>query len=170
MTAPLAALALAALNGAQPALQTLPMPQVQANDVASALRLYVAFRRANARPEYTVDCQSGRIDVAAAALGSYGDTAELYRALKRASSDLAAISRKYASPAMPPVVLRSAALTTTRPIRPVAPGNLAAANAAAVLDEAELTLVRSSTRAPDGPAFQQVAEVIGSAKVLLRAS
>ena len=166
-------LALAALAppgpGATPA--PLPLVQVQATDVSAPLRAYVAFCKTAARPEYVVDCLSERLSVAADAMNRYGDTAELYRALKAASRGLSAVSRTYASQTAAPVTLRAAALTTTRPIRPVATADLARANAAAtaVLDEAELTLLRSSTRSPNALAFQQVAEVIGSAKVLLRA-
>ena len=85
--------------------------------------------------------------------------------------DLAAVSRKYASPTMQPLMLHSQIITTSRPIRPVAPANLPPSNAAAtaVLEEAELTLLRSSTRSPNVLAFSQVAEIVGSAKVLLRA-
>ena len=171
MTLPFALALSLSLAAPQQPPQPLPLITVQASDVASQLRLYVAFCQTTAKPEYIHDCLSERFDTAANALGAYGTTAELYRTLKTASHDLGAISRKYASPAAQSLTLQSAAFTTSRPIRPVAPENLAPANAAAtaVLEEAELTLLRSSTRSPDVLAFQQVAEIIGSAKVLLRA-
>ena len=172
MTSPLAALALTALAALPqpPAQRTLlPLVQVQSADVASQMRAYVAFCQGTAKPEYVVDCLAERFNLAADTMGNYGATADLYRALKRAARDLAAVSRKYAAPATPPLVL-SSNFTTTRPIRPVAPANLPRSNAAAteVLQEAELTLLRSATRSPDILAFQQVAEILGSAKVLLR--
>ena len=168
------ALALAVLALAPPpAPEAMPLMQVQATDISGQLRRYVAFCQSTARPDYVVDCLSERFDVAADAVGSYGDNAELYRALKTAARDLAAVSRKYASPTARPLVLSATgSFTTSRAIRPVAPENLLPANAAAtaVLDEAELTLLRSSSRSTNALAFRQVAEVVGSAKVLLRAS
>ena len=161
-------LAVLALNP-HPAPEALPLMQVQATDISGQLRRYVAFCQSTARPDYVVDCLSERFGVFADAVGSYGDTAELYRALKTAARDLAAVSRKYASPTSRPLVLSATgSFTTSRAIRPVAPENLLPANA--VLDEAELTPLRSSTRLTNALAFQQVAEVVGSAKVLLRAS
>lgn len=177
MTQSLAALALAALALAAPAPHPAPPPpglhQAKAHmtPVAAQLEAYVAFCDRTARPEYRADCLSERFNLAADTLGRYGQTAALYRALKRAARDLNRVSRRYASPDMPPLTLSSPDFTTTRPIQPVAPGNLGPANAAAeaVLAEAELTLLRSADRAPDILAFQQVAEILGSAKVLLRA-
>ena len=167
MTSSLAALALGT-----PGQAPLPLnlTQVQATGITT-LRTYVTFCQTNAKPEYVVDCLAERFDVAANAMGNYGDTADIYRALKAAAQDLAAVSRKYASPTMQPLMLHSQIFTTTRPIRPVAPANLPPSNAAAteVLEEAELTLLRSSTRSPNVLAFSQVAEIVGSAKVLLRA-
>ena len=177
MTSPFSALTLAALSAlGDPAPDTLPLVQVQAmqfqsGDLASQLRQYVAFCAASAKAEYVVDCLAERFNVAADGLGRTGDTAELNRALKEASHDLAAVSRKYASATTAPLVLQTSAFTTTRPIRPVAPDDLRPSNAAAtaVLEEAELSLLRSSTRSPNALAFSQVAEIVGSAKVLLRA-
>lgn len=179
MTTPLAALAAAVTAAAllgpspHPAAPQVPwaLVHVQSTDVANQLRAYVAFCAQAAKPEYRADCLAERFTLAAETLGRYGATAELYRALKRAARDLSAVSRTYASTTAAPLILSSAQFTTLRPIQPIARENLARATTAAteVLQEAELTLLRSATRAPEVSAFTQVAAIIGTAKVLLRA-
>ena len=179
----LAALALSALLLAPSA----PAPQVPApsqvpltvraeiNEFSARLRSYVDFCDRYARPEYQVDCLSERMTFAASTLGNYGWEREVKAALKASARSLNAVTTKYRAPDAPPVRIQNPAtpITPTRPIRPVAPENVTRAAAAAegVFQNAELTLLRSADTSPENAlAFAQVAEVLGTAKVLLRAA
>lgn len=164
------ALALALAAPAPVVHPPFPAITVAQDDVASRLSGWVQFCATVAGPAYRADCLAERFDAAASLLGPYGDTAEAYRSLKRAARGLSRVSRRYASPTQPAITLASPALTTSRPIQPVAPENLALAAQAAlgVIETAELTLLRSASRAPGVAALVRVAEVLGSAKLLLR--
>lgn len=171
-------LALAALMLGQPLLARDAAPPVVTVDArvdafASRLQSYVAYCRTAAKPEYTVDCLSERLDFAAATLGNYGWQRDVKAALRATSRRLNAVTATYADPAAPGVTLRAGPITAARPIQPIARANLtrAATAATAVLQETELTLLRSAdTSAANALAFAQVAAIVGSAKVLLRAA
>ena len=140
------------------------------------MRASVVFCKAISNRAYLVDCLSERIGAVAAKMPAYGGTAEIRATLVTASRQLGAVANKYKSRTTPAVNMAMGGPTpiaTTRPLRPVAPQNLDAAlsAASAIVAETETILLRSSTDpAQDALAFQQVAAVIGSTKVLLRSS
>ena len=140
------------------------------------LQASVAFCKAISKREYLVDCFAERIGAVADKMPAYGDMSEMRAALMTASRKLGAVAGKYRSPSLPPVRMQMGGarpITTTRPLRPVAPENLDAALAAAatIVAETETVLLRSAARSQDRALdFQQVAAVIGSTKVLLRSS
>ena len=140
------------------------------------LQASVAFCKAISKREYLVDCLAERIGAVADKMPAYGDLSEMRAALMTASRKLGAVAVKYRSPSLPPVRMQMGGahpITTTRPLRPVAPENLDAAFAAAatILAETETVLLRSAAQSQDRALdFQQVAAVIGSTKVLLRSS
>lgn len=179
----LATLALAALLIGQPLMATDSAPPVVTVDAkvdafTTRLQSYVEYCRTSAKPDYAVDCLSERLEFAAASLGNYGWQRDVKAALRASARSLNAVTAKYADPARPPVTLRSGAsaprpIVSSRPIQPVAPENLTRATtvAANVIEETEFTLLRSAeTGGANALAFAQVAAVIGSAKVLLRAA
>ena len=140
------------------------------------LQASVVFCKAISKREYLVDCLAERIGAVAEKLPAYGDRSEMRAALMTASRKLGAVAGKYRSPSLPTVGMQMGGahpITTTRPLRPVAPENLDAAltAAATILAETETVLLRSAAQSQDRALdFQQVAAVIGSTKVLLRSS
>ena len=155
----------------------VPLVSVRAeiNEFSSRLRTYVDFCHRYAKPEYQVDCLSERMNFAAASLGNYGWEREVKAALRASARSLYAVTTKYRAPGAAPVRIWSpeTPIVPSRPIRPVAPENVtrAASAAEAVFATAELTLLRSADTSPENAlAFAQVAEVLGTAKVLLRAA
>ena len=178
MPSRLVALSLSALLLGQPLAATETLPPLvtvdaQVNAFTTRLQSYVDYCRTSARPEYAVDCLSERLDFAARSLGNYGWQRDVKSALRASARSLNAVTAKYADPTRPPLTLQAGAITSARPIQPVARANLTRATtaAAAVLEEAEFTLLRSADSAgANALAFAQVAAVVGSAKVLLRAA
>lgn len=155
----------------------LPLVSVQSELDAFTTRLqsYVAFCDRYARAQYKVDCLSERLTFAANNLGNYGWQGQVKATLRATARSLYAVTTKYAAPGAAPVIIRNDAtpIVSSRPIRPVAPQNQTRANAVAsnVIEEAELTLLRSAdTSQANALAFAEVAAVIGSAKVLLRSA
>ncbi len=161
----------------------LPAPSITSGLSGSPTSVYVdelkaaiSFCQAMPRREYLVDCLAERLAAVAEKMPAYGEMAEMRAALITASRKLAAVTTKYRSTTLPPARMSMAGanpVTTSRPLRAVAPENLDAALAAAstIMAETETVLLRSAAgsqnRALD---FQTVAAVIGSTKVLLRSS
>ncbi|MBC7737206.1 MAG: hypothetical protein H7245_08295 [Candidatus Saccharibacteria bacterium] len=156
-----------------PALQPLQAQYARTN-WAAVLGTYVTFCRTTAKAEYYIDCLSERLAFTAAAMDPYNpDTAALRRALQAAARDLYAVATRYHTPTAGQASPRAPSIATTRPLRAIAAPNRIRANAAAtdVLDTTELVLLRATTTSTaQALAFAQVAEVIGTAKVLLRAT
>lgn len=156
---------------------SLPTLTVQSELDAFTTRLqsYVDFCDTYARAQYKVDCLSERLTFAAKNLGNYGWQGQVKATLRATARSLYAVTTKYAAPGAAPVTIRNDAtpIVSSRPVRPIAPQNQTRANAvaSAVIEEAELTLLRSAdTSSANALAFAQVAAVIGSAKVLLRSA
>ncbi len=164
-----------------PERPALPLVQVATDSTrfSATLQSYVDYCQTYAKAQYAVDCLSERLVFAASGLGNYGWERDVKAALLATSQGLDAVTAKYVSTTAPAVKLRATGsnpIRSTRPIRPVAPENVTRASAAAsdVLEEAELTLLRSSSTSGasevNALAFAQVAAVVGSAKVLLRSA
>lgn len=141
---------------------------------AAVLGTYVRFCQTSAQPQYYVDCLSERFAYTASRMDPYNrGTADLRKVLQTAARDLSAITARYHTQDAGKATPRAANITPTRALRAIAPQNRAAASAAGtqVLDTAQLVLLRSADRDPtQALAFAQVAEVIGTAKVLLRSA
>ncbi|MEO6301050.1 MAG: hypothetical protein ABIV25_07935 [Paracoccaceae bacterium] len=153
-----------------------PLPETAPATSVYVADLYrsIAFCRAIGRQAYMVDCLAERIGAVAAKMPASGDRADMRAALATASRELGAVANKYRSRTQSPVNMTMGganSMTTTRPLRGIAPENLNLALTAAltVMAQTETVLLRSAqtsqTRALD---FQEVAGVIGSTKVLLR--
>ena len=180
----LATIALVALTFGQPGFApqnplTNPVPaltvRIELNAFTAKLQSYVDFCDRYAKAQYKVDCLSERLTVAAASLGNYGWQREVKWTLRATARNLYAVTTKYADPGAAAITLRGQGtpIVSSRPVRAVAPQNQTRANAAAstVIEEAELTLLRSADTSPaNALAFAQVAAIVGSAKVLLRAA
>ncbi len=160
-----------------------PGPSATSGVSASATAVYVdelkasiAFCQAITKREYAVDCLAERIGAVAEKMPAYGDLSAMRATLITASRKLGGVASKYRSTTLPPVRMSMAGahpITTTRPLRAVAPENLDAALAAAttIVTETETVLLRSASQSQDRALdFQTVAAVIGSSKVLLRSS
>jgi hypothetical protein len=126
--------------------------------------------------EYRLDCLSERLEAVAAAIPAGGDYADARAVLAQTAVDLGALVSANPSPDLPRARISQGGATpiaTSRPLRPVATAALpdVAARADAILQEAETLLLRSSTGAASRTlAYQQIAAVVGSTKVLLRAT
>lgn len=125
---------------------------------------------------YRIDCLHWALRKVARDLPRTGDFAPIRTALLSASDQLSAIVQANLDPGLPPVQPRLEGGTVTAqfpPLRAVRPDRIARANRQArqVLDQTVTVLLRSASeserrRAP----YQDVAAVLGSAKVLLRSS
>ena len=140
------------------------------------LKASIAFCQAITKREYLVDCLAERIGAVAAKMPAYGEMSAMRATLITASRKLGAVTTKYRSTTLPPLRMSMTGahpVTTTRPLRAVAPENLdaALADASTIVTETETVLLRSATESQDRALdFQTVAAVIGSTKVLLRSS
>lgn len=126
--------------------------------------------------EYTVDCLSERLSLIAAKLPQTGDFAQMRSVIADASARLGTIAAQSPSPVLPSRVISStgaAPVTTIRPLRATATESLSAnlAAADAVIEQAQLTLLRSTTNSEDRSLnYQQVAAVVGRTRTLLRSA
>ncbi|MGI3170999.1 hypothetical protein ACRARG_17740 [Pseudooceanicola sp. C21-150M6] len=124
--------------------------------------------------EYWVDCFAERLDQVAKDIAQDGDYAEARAIIEDASRKLAQVAQSNASRSIPRARLAAsagAAPINARPLTPVATEAVAATaqTAAAILEEAETTLLRSAAASAQRQAhFQQIAAAVGSNKVLLR--
>ena len=166
-----------------PGIAAPPGPSINAGLNSSATSVYVdelkasiAFCQAITKREYLVDCLAERIGAVAAKMPAYGEMSAMRATLITASRKLAAVTTKYRSTTLPPLRMSMTGahpITTTRPLRAVAPENLdaALADASTIVTETETVLLRSATESQNRALdFQTVAAVIGSTKVLLRSS
>jgi hypothetical protein len=122
---------------------------------------------------YAVDCLAERMQAAAEAMPATGDYAEARAALLSGAARLNALARANADPAKPRVSAQTAdgGLSTTRPLVPVRPEQLAAvtAQAQAIVDETETLLLRSAeSSAARKVHYERIAAAVESNKVLLR--
>jgi hypothetical protein len=126
-------------------------------------------------PAYRVDCLAERFGVLAKAIPKGTDYSEVQAALKNASEQMANLARANRDPSLPRgrATRPGSAETTTRPLTPVSAQSAAQVNrqAAAILEETQTLLLRSAEGSKSKVAqYAQIADAIGSNKVLLRAA
>ena len=141
--------------------------------ILDEIRAGTAFCKALVRQEYVIDCLSDRLQSVADGLSAVGEYSEVRAALGDAAQKLHALALDNASQDLAVQVARVAGRRSTRALTPIATEALGAANAAAaaIIEGAELVLLRSSSGSERrSVAFSQVAQVVNSTKVLLRSS
>ncbi len=122
-------------------------------------------------PQLNVDCLAYEFWLTAQILPNTGDYGEARAALLDAADKLQALAERNAAKDRPRVGMILAGRASQREITPVANPARVAAAAAAIVDETTLVLLRSASgSSARRTAFEQVAAVVGSSKVLLRAS
>ncbi len=124
---------------------------------------------------YRVDCLAERFGALAKSIPKDSDYAEVQSVLKSASDQLANLARSNRDRALPRgrATRPGSTETTTRPLTPVSAEATASVNqqARAILDNTETLLLRSAEVSQSKTAqFAQIADAIGSNKVLLRAA
>ncbi len=126
------------------------------------------------QPEYRVDCISDRLARVAASLPNTGDYADAKKALEDAARKLHALAQNNTSTTLPRARIAPAggkAGAKTRPLTPVNTESVNAVNrqAAAIIAEAETVLLRSAENSQKRKGhYQQIAQAVGTNKVLLR--
>lgn len=126
--------------------------------------------------EYVVDCLAERLAHVADQVPEDGDYAEFDRVLNDTSDKLQQLARSNRDRTLRAgraTTGGEAPITTTRPLVPVSAANATAVNqqARAILDEAETVLLRSAAESlPQRQQYAQLAEAVGSTKVLLQAA
>jgi hypothetical protein len=128
-------------------------------------------------PVWRVDCLRDGLNHIAQTLPVGGDYEDMRQDIARTAAELQSITDTYADPVKPPV-RRSVEVdgrrrSTTTAIRPVAPQNLPAANAAAIAAVTELstTLLRSAaTNAGAAVHYERAAAAVDETLILLRSS
>lgn len=134
------------------------------------------FCREFVQPEYAIDCLSDRLQSVADGLSATGEYSEVRSALEDAAQKLHAIATSNESSVLAQAVAHSTsgpARSSSRPLVAISKANLASANAAAtaIIVSTQLVLLRSSANSERrSVAFQQIGQVLGTTKVLLRSS
>ncbi|MGV8986958.1 MAG: beta strand repeat-containing protein [Cypionkella sp.] len=134
------------------------------------------FCREFVSQEYAIDCLSDRLQATADGLSATGEYSEVRAALEDAARKLHALALSNQSSVLSSVVARStsgAIRSSSRPLVAVSGAALASANAAAsaIIVNTQLVLLRSASNSERRRvAFQQVGQILGTTKVLLRSS
>lgn len=134
------------------------------------------FCRQFVQAEYAIDCLSDRLQAVADGLSATGEYSEVKAALEDAARKLHAVAVDNASSVLGQKVARSTSgptRTSSRPLTAVSEAALASANAqaSAIIVSTQLVLLRSASNSErKRVAFEQVGQVLGSTKVLLRSS
>ncbi|MEO8243631.1 MAG: YDG domain-containing protein, partial [bacterium] len=142
--------------------------------ILDEIRAGSAFCKALVHQEYVIDCLSDRLQSVADGLSAVGEYSEVRAALEDAAQELHALALANASTELARSIVRASGnRRSSRPLTAVSADRLGAVNAqaAAIINNAELVLLRSSSgSARRSVAFSQVAQVVNSTKVLLRSS
>lgn len=121
---------------------------------------------------YVVDCLAERIEAIEADASNMAGYNEMHQILQQAAKELRVLARNNRDPLQPRAKLSSKdGQLSSRPLVAVAPSRRRAAQTQAVkiLQEAETKLLRSSTQSVErANQYRQVAQALGSNKVLLR--
>lgn len=150
-------------------------PQAQRNAVAEVVRtISDANKTCGQTGAYVVDCLAERLEVATRSLAPVGELGEARAILDSAAQKLHALARANPDATLARGRIRQGdTIVSTRPIIPVDQARQAevAAQASAIMAEAETLLLRSASGSADRRAqYQRIAAVVGSSKVLLRSS
>ena len=143
-------------------------------DLSLKIRSAQEFCRRVPSPEYMIDCLGDALEQIAREMPQTGDYAEAQAAIAQAARKLRALARENASADLPTGVIRSTGSDGRRSnsaLTPVRTDTLAqtAAAAVAIIEEAETILLRSAANsAVRRVHYEQIAQVMGSNKVLLR--
>ncbi len=130
-----------------------------------------AFCQGLGDPALNVDCLSDQFAAAAKAMPAKGGYAAARKALLDAAARLHALAAANAAPGKPAAKVKAGKRHSTRPLTAVANPAAVAAKAAAIVTETRLVLLRSSSGSDQRRiAYEQVAAVVDSTKVLLRSS
>ena len=161
-------------TGPADVLQTINTETTQA--ILDEINAGANFCREFVQAEYAIDCLSDRLQAVADGLSTTGEYSEIKAALEDAARKLHAVAVDNASLVLDPKVARStsgATRTSSRPLTAVSGAALASANAqaSAIIVSTQLVLLRSASNSErKRVAFEQVGQVLGSTKVLLRSS
>ena len=161
-------------NGPTSVLQTIDTETTQA--ILDEINAGVNFCRQFVQAEYAIDCLSDRLQAVSDGLSATGEYAEVKAALEDAARKLHAVAVANASSVLGQKVARSTSgpvRTSSRPLTAVSAAALGSANAqaSAIIVSTQLVLLRSAANSErKRVAFEQVGQVLGSTKVLLRSS
>jgi hypothetical protein len=128
------------------------------------------------RPIWRIDCLADGFKQIARSLPEGAGYASIRQELSSTADELAALARKNADPVKPPERLRAQTSAgprrTSRPLVPIAPQNLPAANRAAdaIVADLSTTLLRSAPNPATQPEVARIAAAVDSTRVLLRSS
>ncbi|MDO9524640.1 MAG: hypothetical protein Q7J57_03725 [Gemmobacter sp.] len=139
--------------------------------IVDSLEAARAFCAALTEDQFTVDCLSERLETAALAMPQVGDYAQARTAILDASAKLRQIARDNRDTAKPRGTASRGGTVTSRPLVAVTRASLpsALAQAAAVLQETETLLLRSTSGTDRRRShYTRIAAAVGSSKVLLR--
>ena len=121
---------------------------------------------------YTVDCLAERIEALTMDASKMDGYPEMQRVLSETAEELRLLVRDNRATALPRARLVSEdGQDTSRPLVAIAPDRIESTHAQAIriLEEAETKLLRASTRSAErANQYRQVAQALGSTKVLLR--
>ena len=141
--------------------------------ILDEIRAGTAFCKALVRQEYVIDCLSDRLQSVADGLSAVGEYSAVRAALEDAAQQLHALVLANASQDLARQVARVGGRRSSRALTAVSTAAMGSVNAAAaaIIEGAELVLLRSSSGSEQrSVAFSQVAQVVDSTKVLLRSS
>ena len=152
-------------SGRSPTTRVSSVPQI-------ASRLGQAPALCNGSAGFVVDCLAERLEAVVADAAQMGGHEEMKQILSDTAKELRQLARDNSDPAQPRARLRSAdGQYASRPLVSIAPEKRASSyqQALVILEEAETRLLRSSTQsAARASQYQQLAQALGSNKVLLR--
>lgn len=152
-------------TGRSPTSRVSSVPQI-------ASRLGQAPALCNGSAGFVVDCLAERLEAVIADATQMGGHDEMKQILSDTAEELRQLARDNSDPNQPRARLRSAdGQYSSRPLVSIAPEKRASSyqQALVILEEAETRLLRSSTQsAARASQYQQLAQALGSNKILLR--
>ncbi|MEO6300808.1 MAG: hypothetical protein ABIV25_04415 [Paracoccaceae bacterium] len=145
--------------------------QDETDQIVENLSSGTTFCQAVGDPALNVDCLSDQFAAAAKAMPAKGGYGDARKALLDAAAKLHALAAANAAPGKPAAKVKAGNHRSSRPLTAVANPAAVAAKAAAIVQETKLVLLRSSSGSDQRRiAYEQVAAVVNSTKVLLRSA
>lgn len=143
----------------------------ETDQIVADLSSGTAFCQALGDPSLNVDCLSDQFAAAAQAMPAKGGYSAARKALLDAAARLHALAAANAAPGKAAAKVGSGNRRSSRPLTAVADPAALAARAVAIVRDTRLVLLRSSSGSDRRRiAYEQVAAVVNSTKVLLRSS